>query len=81
MQKRRLEQIDQLRDAADQTMQIAERYASRGNARLAGIYRDIATGLNRARYELIQYEDKQNRTLEALVRARNTIDAEFKEVA
>lgn len=81
MQKRRLEQIDQLRNVADQAIQKAEWYAQRGDKKWAGFYRDQAILANRMRYELIQREERKQKALDALARSRATIDSEFKEVA
>lgn len=74
--QRRLEQIDQLRNASDQVLQLAEWYDRRRAKRLAGRHRDIAVAMNRLRYELIQLEEKKHRSLEALQMARMTIDGE-----
>ena len=43
---------------------------------LAVRHRDIAIAMNRLRFELIQLEEKKNRSLEALQMARMTIDGE-----
>ena len=81
MQRRRLEEIDQLRNLADQIIQRAEKMQAWNNLEEATFWRDIAIMVNKRRYKLIQYEERRQRSLDALTQARNTVDADYREVA
>lgn len=80
---RRLEQIDQVREAARKADAKADKYAAWNDAELAGRYRDLAANLKWLAVTLARRADRQRRALEALQKARvvaGVEDADFETV-
>lgn len=84
MTTRRLEQIDQVRAAADQADAKAAKFQAWGDQALATRYGRIAAELKWLAVELSNRADRSRRAVEALQRARfaaTVEDAEFEEAA
>ena len=75
MERRRLEQIDQCRDAAHEAMLKYAKYKEWGDPVMASYYLDIKTTLHRMAAELERRERKNQAVLDALQKAR--VDREF----
>jgi len=73
MERRRLEQIDQCRDAAHEAMLKYAKYKEWGDPVMASYYLDIKTILHRMAAELERRERKHQAVLEALAADRVSV--------
>ena len=73
MERRRLEQRDQCRDAAHEAMLKYAKFKVWGDPVMASYYLDIKTTLHRMAAELERRERKHQAALDALQKARATV--------
>ena len=73
MERRRLEQIDQCRDAAHEAMLKYAKFKEWGDPVMASYYLDIKTILHRMAAELERRERKHQAALEALAADRVSV--------